>query len=390
MTIDLKRYINSVGKTTFVNCFELFLNEYENLNEFELGAKIPEYDNSAIDNSNVGLKMKASFAIGIFKAGLEREALEICLDAKKLPGKVKEKAKLLYDKYYSSLPKKTLLELQREILSYGEQHGAYINPTDVYMGLNVGNRVIAEVHLQSRDRRIPIIVNDKALNDDLKLYVKMVPETHKWCLNDIFYLYSEKDLNIAKAIIDAAIFYEINGFASTKKENLSKRVFTKNKAQEEFEEKDEQLFQKQVEKAEISSKEIKNIEEKPENKKSKKYNQQLQINNRSATKAKEALFLSSFVCELNLEHKTFIAKSGNNNFVEAHHLIPMCYEDDFEHSIDVHSNIISLCPNCHRAIHNATAEYQIKLVSELYEQRRDRLIKQGIEVNLEDLISMYV
>ena len=30
--------------------------------------------------------------------------------------------------------------------------------------------------------------------------------------------------------------------------------------------------------------------------------------------------------------------------MEAHHLIPMEFQDDFEHSIDVPENIISLCP----------------------------------------------
>ena len=36
------------------------------------------------------------------------------------------------------------------------------------------------------------------------------------------------------------------------------------------------------------------------------------------------------------------------NYVEAHHLIPMGFQDDFSKSIDVEANIISLCTYCHK------------------------------------------
>ena len=37
--------------------------------------------------------------------------------------------------------------------------------------------------------------------------------------------------------------------------------------------------------------------------------------------------------------------------MEAHHLIPLRMQHDFENSLDVVGNIVSICPNCHRLIH---------------------------------------
>ena len=265
MEINLNRYINSVGKTTFIYCFELFMNEYNKLNEYALGDRIPLYDPTAATNTRESLKMKASFSSGIFRAGREKEALEICINAKKITNEVRLFGQNIYQKYYL-----------------------------------LGSQKLREVEQES-------------------------------------------------------------GYS----------------------------YQTAVQNAQININKIKQIKENPEKKNNNhKTNKQIS-NNRSLQTAKESLYLAGFSCELDPAHKTFISKSTNNNFVEAHHLIPMAYEDNFENNIDVHSNIVALCPNCHRAIHNATDEEKKRMISVLYEKRKNRLQKQGIIIDLESLCSLY-
>ncbi|MBY0001439.1 HNH endonuclease [Priestia aryabhattai] len=50
--------------------------------------------------------------------------------------------------------------------------------------------------------------------------------------------------------------------------------------------------------------------------------------------------------------------------MEAHHLIPMKKQNDYQNSIDVDGNIICLCPTCHRKIHvgNNNKKELIKLL----------------------------
>ena len=81
-----------------------------------------------------------------------------------------------------------------------------------------------------------------------------------------------------------------------------------------------------------------------------------------------ALDNANFKCENDQDHETFISARTGNQFVEAHHLIPMEYQGEFTVSIDVPENIISLCPNCHRAFHNSIISNQEKLISKFYEK----------------------
>lgn len=103
--------------------------------------------------------------------------------------------------------------------------------------------------------------------------------------------------------------------------------------------------------------------------------------------AVNAICKAEFCCEYDREHKTFISKSNNKNFTEVHHLIPMAFQDRFKANIDVEANVVSLCSNCHKWIHLGKGAK--KLISKLYEERRERLKKANIEITLEELLSMY-
>ena len=104
----------------------------------------------------------------------------------------------------------------------------------------------------------------------------------------------------------------------------------------------------------------------------------------AAAKAK-----ANYSCEINSNHKTFISDSNGENFVEGHHLIPVENQDRFDFSLDVPENIVALCPNCHRAIHNATSEIRNKMIKELFNDRKDSLELRGLFLEVDELIGFY-
>lgn len=105
--------------------------------------------------------------------------------------------------------------------------------------------------------------------------------------------------------------------------------------------------------------------------------------------SRNAILNSNFTCEINPEHKSFISKITQENFVEAHHLVPISYYDDFNKSIDIEANIISLCPNCHKKIHYGLQKEKEGMLKELWSRRITRLQKVGINIAFERLFSYY-
>ncbi|WP_418463729.1 HNH endonuclease [Frisingicoccus sp.] len=100
-----------------------------------------------------------------------------------------------------------------------------------------------------------------------------------------------------------------------------------------------------------------------------------------------ALGIAQFRCEIDDEHYTFLRRNTNIPYTEPHHLIPMAYQEEFNYSIDIEENIVSLCSNCHNEIHyGKDAEY---LIVKLYNKRKNLLAKKKIVVSLEKLLSYY-
>lgn len=110
---------------------------------------------------------------------------------------------------------------------------------------------------------------------------------------------------------------------------------------------------------------------------------------RNPKKAKEALQNANFKCEINDQHTTFISSTTKQNFVEAHHLIPINQQGSFKNGIDEPGNIVALCPNCHREIHFATKNVKQKTIKLLYSKKENDLKDFGIHIPLSDLYKMY-
>ena len=107
---------------------------------------------------------------------------------------------------------------------------------------------------------------------------------------------------------------------------------------------------------------------------------------RNAQKAGDALLSAGFMCEVDAGHFSFYSKvDPSRMYVEAHHLIPLSKYDEFENSLDIPANIVSLCPNCHRCIHHATSNESERLLQVLYNKRKQRLIDAGIGIQSFDV-----
>ncbi|WP_338430133.1 MrcB family domain-containing protein [Synechococcus elongatus] len=106
--------------------------------------------------------------------------------------------------------------------------------------------------------------------------------------------------------------------------------------------------------------------------------------------AARAIQNASYRCEGNSAHGTiFTANSTKKNYVEAHHLIPMEYQDEFEFSLDVPENVVALCPNCHRLAHHAIPAEKREMLCSLIGKRGQLLLKRGISIDEERLLAMY-
>lgn len=101
-----------------------------------------------------------------------------------------------------------------------------------------------------------------------------------------------------------------------------------------------------------------------------------------------ALARAKYKCEYDPRHEIFIRKHSDKGYTEAHHLIPIEYQESFlPYSLDVEANIVSLCSNCHNQIHYGKDAN--KIIKKLYNQRKNELEAAKLAINIDDLLKMY-
>lgn len=101
--------------------------------------------------------------------------------------------------------------------------------------------------------------------------------------------------------------------------------------------------------------------------------------------------ISNYTCELE-QYKGchyFTSKQTRHNYVEVHHFVPREFRNNYEYSIDVFANYITLCPQCHKMIHLATDRERIDAIRYIYNKRVKRLSNCGLNVELDDLMKYY-
>lgn len=109
---------------------------------------------------------------------------------------------------------------------------------------------------------------------------------------------------------------------------------------------------------------------------------------RSRSIAEKSLKAAGYQCEISSSHKTFNSPNGKP-YVEAHHLVPLSQTNNLGINLDVMENIVSMCPNCHRAIHYAEKSERFVYIKTLFALRNKSLKSRGISLTMFNLAKMY-
>lgn len=121
----------------------------------------------------------------------------------------------------------------------------------------------------------------------------------------------------------------------------------------------------------------------PNNTKPQKHTQTTQVYERNQELKNICINRAGFQCEIDNNHKSFIS-SKQHNYVEAHHIIPLSFQDKFIVNLDTLENLISLCPVCHKAIHQGNREEKLKVLKQIYN------IRKPFNISFDDLLKLYL
>ena len=113
-----------------------------------------------------------------------------------------------------------------------------------------------------------------------------------------------------------------------------------------------------------------------------------EIPKRDPQRAADALARADYQCEYNPDDRTFLRRNGKA-YTEPHHLIPISQYRDFDNSVDVMENIVSLCSHCHNLLHYGRFEDKVPILKKLYKERIKALRKCGLDLTLKQLESYY-
>ena len=194
-----------------------------------------------------------------------------------------------------------------------------------------------------------------------------------------------KEYYLPIASIGTSVFFNLNDKVNIKIKTALKKIETSydnNEVIADIEVIDDSIYQQQLVEAEPTETTHAPM---PKAGKSSSTNEHPK---RNAARGKEAVKDCHYLCGLDCSHLTFLSRTGLP-YIEAHHLIPMAKEDDFENSLDVKANILPLCPNCHAKIHFGTPEEVFHMIELLYEERKELLALSGIGIDLETLKQYY-
>lgn len=110
--------------------------------------------------------------------------------------------------------------------------------------------------------------------------------------------------------------------------------------------------------------------------------------------AKTVIVKANYKCFVSPEdHITFETNTTKQQYMEAHHLIPIAYYqliwNRFFKHVDCEQNIVALCPNCHKRIHYGTPAEKKAILDEIYNKKKEVLSSSGIDVTIEELYKFY-
>lgn len=108
------------------------------------------------------------------------------------------------------------------------------------------------------------------------------------------------------------------------------------------------------------------------------------------SRGKGAIEQAHYTCEYDPSHQSFKSEKTGENYMEPHHLIPISNQGLYKKDIDITSNLICLCPTCHKQIHHGKkADVKQMLTQFLTVSRQNDLKTCGIEIDLNTLMAYY-
>lgn len=109
---------------------------------------------------------------------------------------------------------------------------------------------------------------------------------------------------------------------------------------------------------------------------------------RNKAKGDFVLKQQKYKCQVDPSHESFLTPAGVP-YMEKHHLISMKFYEEYAKDLDDISNIVSLCPTCHRQIHLGRKEEVGKILEILHAKQKVELESAGFTVSSEDLKRKY-
>ena len=108
---------------------------------------------------------------------------------------------------------------------------------------------------------------------------------------------------------------------------------------------------------------------------------------------KIAITRAYYCCEFNHDHETFMSNRTHKQYMEAHHLIPVANQETiwtkYHKNIDCVENLVSLCPNCHKAFHYGTKEVKARMIETLFNAISHKYRAIGLNIPLEEIKKIY-
>ncbi len=101
---------------------------------------------------------------------------------------------------------------------------------------------------------------------------------------------------------------------------------------------------------------------------------------------------NNFQCLICAEHVSFKNRE-EKQYMEAHHVIPCTVENSAKYKgkskLDRVENIVSLCPNCHKAVHLGSEDVKKKHLKIIYDKQIQYMKSIGLDISFDELLELY-
>ena len=106
-----------------------------------------------------------------------------------------------------------------------------------------------------------------------------------------------------------------------------------------------------------------------------------------------ALQQSNYFCDCHDFKHFYFEAVDSNQYVEAHHIVPMNRQEEYYFgknvNLDIIQNMVAVCPTCHKQVHVGSRNARIEKISEIYAKNRLRLLSFDPDITLSLLASYY-